>query len=142
MAVSVKFLDLESSRVYMNIEGGAITRISVKDLGSAIKRELQLAPFIDDDAIFTWTGAEEYITNTETGVVMIMQNGWTIWTEDQGVKHRFEINRGLIIDSIAGDPLGTPTNIIWSLAEQAVSAVTTVAGGGGSGSATKRSMNV
>ncbi len=123
MPVTVKRLDLINNRVYMNVDPSSETTITVRDLGRAIKDELQLAPFIDDDAIFTWTGAEEFLTDNFTGVVLILQNGWTIWTEDQGSQHKFRMTEGLVLDSLGANPLGAPLLITWSLSEQAVSNV-------------------
>lgn len=129
MAVSVKRLDLINSRVYMNVDAGSETTITVQDLGSAIKRELQKAPFIDDDKIFIWSGDEVYdpLTGSTTGVVMIMQTPWTIWTEDQGSQHKFRIINGIVTESSNGNPLGMPLMITWSLSEQAVSNVSNLA---------------
>lgn len=129
MAVSVKRLDLINSRIYMNVDAGSETTITVQDLGSAIKRELQKAPFIDDDKIFIWSGDEVYdpLTGSTTGVVMIMQTPWTIWTEDQGSQHKFRIINGIVTESSNGNPLGMPLMITWSLSEQAVSNVSNLA---------------
>lgn len=129
MAVSVKRLDLINSRVYMNVDAGSETTITVQDLGSAIKRELQKAPFIDDDKVFIWSGDEVYdpLTGSTTGVVMIMQTPWTIWTEDQGSQHKFRIINGIVTESSNGNPLGMPLMITWSLSEQAVSNVSNLA---------------
>lgn len=129
MAVSVKRLDLINSRIYMNVDAGSETTITVQDLGSAIKRELQKAPFIDDDKVFIWSGDEVYdpLTGSTTGVVMIMQTPWTIWTEDQGSQHKFRIINGIVTESSNGNPLGMPLMITWSLSEQAVSNVSNLA---------------
>ena len=86
---------------------------------------------IDDDAIFRWSGDEEFLTDNFTGVVMTLLDGWTFWIEDQPSKHRFRFTQGLILTDPSGtDPLGTPTNVVWSLSEQAVSNVVTVDTGG------------
>ncbi len=139
MPVTVKRIDLTNKRVYFNVEVGAETTLTVQEAGSAIKNEFQKAPFIDDDAIFTWSGAEEFITASFTGVVMFMLDGWTIWTEDQPSQHKFRFTEGLILVSGGANPLGSPDNVTWSLSEQAVSSVTEVTSTTG---ATKRSLNV
>jgi hypothetical protein len=123
MPVDILRLDSQNKRVYLDVDAGAESIRTVKQIGSLIKQELQLSPHIDQDAVFTWSGDEEFITDNRTGVVLIMQDGWQLWTENQGSKHRFRITQGLVLDSASGDPLGSPTNIVWSLAEQSVSSI-------------------
>lgn len=125
MAKKILFFDEPQKRVYLDVDVGVETVRTVQEIGSLIKQELQQSPHIDLNAIFSWSGNEIYdpVTGATTGVVMNMQNGWTLWTANQGSKHRFRITSGLILDSAGGDPLGTPTNIVWSLAEQSVSNV-------------------
>lgn len=126
MAKKILFFDEPQKRVYLDVDVGVETVRTVQEVGSLIKQELQQSSHIDLNAIFSWSGNEIYdpVTGATTGVVMNMQNGWTLWTANQGSKHRFRITSGLILDSAGGDPLGTPTNIVWSLAEQSVSNVT------------------
>lgn len=125
MAKKILFLDIPNKRVYLDVDVGTETIRTVQEIGSLIKQELQASPFIDNDAIFSWSGNETYdpVSGATTGVVMNMLDGWTLWTANQGSTHRFRIVSGLVLVSGGGDPLGTPTNITWSLSEQAVSNV-------------------
>lgn len=135
MALAIVRFDIPQKRIYFDVDAGVLTERTVQEIGSLIKQELKLAPYIDDDQMFSWSGLDEYETGTFTGIVLKMLNGWTLWTEDQGAKHRFKITQGLVITSPpGGDPLGTPTNVVWSVSEQSVSALLTAGGGsGGSG---------
>jgi len=133
MALKILRLDEENSRIYFDVDSGVITTRTTRQMGSLIKQNLQFSPHIDLDSVFTWQGREEFATGDFTGLNITMQNGWTIWTEDQGAKHRFRITQGLILDSAGGDPMGTPTNIVWSVPEHSVSALLTAAAGASSG---------
>jgi len=139
MAIAIVRVDLLNKRIYYDVDGGASTTRTVQQMGSLIKDELQRSPHIDEDKIQVFSGLDEFITGNFTGVVMKMQDGWEIWTEDQGSKHRFIITQGLIITEPAGgDPMGTPTNIVWSVAEQTVSALLASTGG----ATTLRSLDI
>jgi len=142
MALKIIRFDLIQKRIYFDVDAGTLTERTVQQIGSLIKQELKLAPYIDDNTMFTWSGFDEFATGTFTGIVMKMLDGWTIWTEDQGAKHRFKITNGLIItDPPGGDPFGTPTNIVWSIAEQSVSALLTSGGVVGASGSRPRTMD-
>jgi len=143
MPTEILFFDLPQKRIYFDIDAGTLTTRTVQELGSLIKQELTLAPLIDDNQMFSWSGLDEFQSGVFTGIVMKMLDGWEIWTLDQGAKHRFRITQGLIVtDPPGGDPFGTPTNIIWSVAEQSVSALlTAAAGGSGSGGGSGRTLD-
>lgn len=127
MAKGIEYLDELNNRIYVGVDAGNETIYTVQQFGSYIKEALQKAPYIDNDKLFTWSGFEEYQPNTYSGVIMIMQ-GWTIWALDQPSKHRIRFTQGLILDSLQGDPFGTPDNVIWSVAEQSVSALLATTG--------------
>lgn len=121
--VSIKHIDTVNNRVVFNLDPGNTTTISVQDLGSKIKDYLKKAPLADDSDIFSWTGLESLAGGNVTGIVMVLRPGWTIWTTDAGAKHRFRITEGIVLGDAGSDPLGTPTNVIWSLAEYTVSSI-------------------
>lgn len=125
MVKGIDRLDLLNKRVYLGTEAGVLTTYTTQEVYSYIKEELQISAHIDQDKISIASGNETYdpASGATTGVVLTMQDGWTLWTEDQGAKHRLRITAGLVLDSVGGDPLGTPTNIVWSVSEQAVSNV-------------------
>ena len=99
-------------------------RFTVQEIGSKTKELLQQATNIDDDRAFTWSGFELLPGGNRTGIVMVMDNGWTIRAEAQGSQTRIIIEQGIILPEGAGDPLETATNVIYSLAEQTVSSIT------------------
>lgn len=123
MALKIDHLDIPNKRVYFDLDGGSLTSRSVQQIGSMIKQEVKLAPYADDDDIFTWSGLEPLAGGNVVGIVMVMRPGWTIWTIDAGAKHRFQITEGIILGDAGADPLGTPTNVVWSLAEYTVSSL-------------------
>ncbi len=123
MAIKIDHLDIPNSRVYFDIDGGSLTSRSVQQLGSLIKQEIKLAPYIEDSDIFTWSGLESLPGGNAVGIVMVMRPGWTLWTIDAGGAHRFQITEGIILGDAGSDPLGTPANITWSLAEYTVSSI-------------------
>jgi len=139
LAKGIEYLDEVNKRVYLGVAVGDSTTYTVQEIGSGIKDQLQLSPHIDLDRIFIWSGYEEYQTGTFTGVVMTMQNGWTLWTAPQGSEHRLRITQGIVLDSAGGDPIGMPTNIVWSLSEQSVSALLTATA---TASSTRRSLDI
>jgi len=143
MAIAIIRFDLPQKRIYFDVDVGTLTTRTVQQIGSLIKENLAKAPFIDDDQMFSWSGLDEFQTGVFTGIVLKMLDGWELWTEDQGAKHRFQITQGLVItDPPGGDPFGTPTNIIWSVAEQSVSALLTAGGMvGGSQGGRPRTMD-
>lgn len=122
MAKSVT-LDLFNQRVVLGVSAGTDTEYSVQELGSLIKEELQKAPFIDDDKIFTWSGFDVLPLGDRTGVVMILQNAWTIWAGDQGSPHNIRLSKGIISRHDLTEPLGSPTNVSWKLADSTVSSL-------------------
>jgi len=123
MALKISHLDIPNSRVYFDLDGGSLTSRSVREIGSLIKQEVKLAPYADDSDIFTWSGFESLAGGNSVGIVMVMRPGWTIWTIDAGAPHRFQITQGIILGDAGADPLGSPANVIWSLAEYTVSSI-------------------
>jgi len=123
MALKIDHLDIPQGRVVFDLDGGSLTSRTVRQLGSLIKQEIKLTPFIDDSDVFTWSGFDALAGGNNVGIVMVMRPGWSIWTIDAGSKHRFQITEGIILGDSGADPLGTPTNIIWSLAEYTVSSI-------------------
>ena len=119
--VTLNHIDTVQNRVVFNLNPGTETIATVQELGSLIKQELKLAPLADDSDIFTWSGLEALAGGNVVGIVMVLRPGWTLWTTDAGAKHRFRITEGIVLGDSGTDPLGTPTNIIWSLAEYTVS---------------------
>ncbi len=123
MAIKIDHLDIPNERVYFDIDGGTLTSRSVQQLGSLIKQEVKLAPYVEDSDIFTWSGLESLPGGNAVGIVMVMRPGWTLWTIDAGAAHRFQITEGIILGDAGSDPLGSPVNIVWSLAEYTVSSI-------------------
>lgn len=122
--VTLKHIDTVQNRVVFNLDPGSETVASVQDIGSLIKQELKLAPLADDSDIFTWTGLEQLSGGNVVGIVMVLRPGWTIWTEDSGGgRHRFRITEGIILGDSGADPLGSPADVVWSLAEYTVSSI-------------------
>lgn len=121
--VSLKHIDTVQNRVVFNLDPGAETIATVQQLGSLIKQGLKLIPNTEDSDVFTWSGLESLSGGNSVGIVMVLRPGWTLWTEDAGSKHRFRITEGIVLGDSGADPLGTPTNIIWSLAEYTVSSI-------------------
>lgn len=133
MAKGIEYLDEVNKRVYLGVDAGNSTTYTVQEIWSYIKNTMQLAPYIELDAIALISGLDEYSTGIFTGVIMKMLDGWELWTLNQGSKHRLIIEKGLVITEPAGgDPFGTPTNIVWSIAEQSVSALLTSTSSGSS----------
>jgi len=123
MALKIDHLDIPNERVYFDLDGGLITTRTVRQMGSLIKQEVKLTSYIDDSEIFTWSGFESLDGGNSTGIVMVLEPGWTIWTIDSGSTHRFRVTEGIILGDAGSDPLGSPANIIWSLAEYTVSSI-------------------
>jgi len=122
MAKGIIRLDEPQKRIYLGVSPGTETEYSIQELGSYIKEELQYSPHIDLNAVFKWSGFDLLPLGDRTGVVMIMQDGWTIWVEDQGSQHKVRFSKG-VLAATSGFPLGTPVNVTWLLAESTVSSL-------------------
>jgi hypothetical protein len=125
MVKGIEYLDEENLRVYLGTEAVSPTTYTVQEVHSLIKEELKKAPYIDRDKLTISTGNDVYdqTTGATTGVVMFMQDGWTIWVEDQVSRHKVKFTAGLVLDQAGGEPLGDPLNVNWERADQSVSNV-------------------
>lgn len=123
MAIAINFLDTINKRVYLDTDAGSITTRTVQQIGSLIKQELKKSTYVPIDQFFSWSGFDDLPGGNKVGIVMVMKDGWDLWTLDQGSPHRFQITEGIILEEGGGDPLGSPVNIVWSLAEYTVSSI-------------------
>jgi len=126
-------IHLDRENKYIVLESTQTT-FTVQEIGSEVKRQLQLSANVAEDKAFIWSGLDDLPGTNVTGVVLKLQNGWTLQAEAQGSPTTVSITQGIILPESEGGTVFNPnTNVSYTLADTTVSALVsaTTSGGGG-----------
>ena len=127
MAKGIEEIDVLNKRIYFGVNDSSDeTEYSVQEVGSYIVEELKKQHRIHVNEIFSWSGFDLLPLGDRTGIVLILLDGWTIWTRDQPSPHSVRFSKGVISTDSELFPLGQPANVNWLLAESTVSSLQNV----------------
>ncbi len=123
--------------------GVADTTTTIQELADAIRTYEALINNMDIPSLMDAVGKADLGGGNFTGITLTLLDGWKIAVDAEPVgETQYTINQGDLVTDDASSPTVFRTNVKWEIQQSTSPALVVTSGGGGTGSATKRSLNV